>query len=146
MPITIPLQFDHGKLVETNDEKESIKQFLQLLVSSYQGSFIADKDFGFSFINHRFENIHESSNKFWHSDPTSTDAIKKIRGSSKNQDTFAQDLKDAIEKYEHRLEDVFVEVTPEEVTPEEYKKYATVTIKGLYHGELITHNIELFIW
>lgn len=143
MPIKIPLQFNQGKLDRIDDERESIKEFLRLLVSSHQGSFLADKDFGFSFINHRFENISEKSDFFCCTDQTSADASKRIRGNSKNFEdgSFANDLKESIEKYEPRLKNISVDVIPETES-----KHVNITIKGIYKEEQITHSIQLFTW
>ena len=51
---------------------------------------------------------------------------KKISGSSKSINTFASELKDAVIKYEHRLEEVSVSMT---YIREERQIY--ITVKGV---------------
>lgn len=144
MPISIPLQLDNEKLVRTINEKESIEQFLHLLVSSHLGCFLADKEFGFSLINHRFEDIDTNVNSFWEKYSIPADASKEIKGKGNSPNTFAQDLKMCIEKYEPRLTNVYVD-NPS-ITYENGKMKTVFTIKGKYKEEWISHDIETIFW
>lgn len=141
MPIAIPLDIVNGKLTETTDEKKSIEQFLSLLVSSYQGSFLADEDFGFTLMNHRFENLDAMNTKTMGDDGKN----KNIYGKSNNVEYYAYDLKQSIEKYERRLSDVTVEIKAKET----FK--AVININGKYtdkNGSVknLTYNIDVNIW
>lgn len=144
MPITIPLQLNEGKLDKTVDEKESIEQFLKLLIYSHLGSFVADREFGFSLMNHRFDVIDTNVNTFWERFTIPADVKKEIKGDSDNDNTFANDLKKSIEKYEHRLKEVSVENPI--ITFENNKMKTIFNIKGKLNGECIPFDIETFFW
>jgi len=104
----IPLEFSSiGSFYEKNrinaDEKnddfdknikESISNFIKLMVSSPNGSFKPDARFGFSLKNCHFENAN------------SKDEIKgkKIGGKSDNANNYAKDLEKAIKQFEPRLQ------------------------------------------
>jgi hypothetical protein len=117
----IPLDFSQGNFYERNhlicdkndDEsiKESISNFIRLLVSSPNGSFKPDVRFGFSLKNCQFENAN------------SKDEIKgkKIGGKSDNANNYAKDLEKTIELFEPRLQNLGVKT-------EFDKKLAKMTI------------------
>jgi len=117
----IPLDFSQGNIYERNhlscdknDEtsiKESISDFIRLLVSSPNGSFKPDVRFGFSLKNCQFENAN------------SKDEIKgkKIGGKSDNANNYAKDLERSIELFEPRLQNLGVRT-------EFDKKLAKITI------------------
>lgn len=108
-PVTVP---------EKNGLKPSIDAFLDLLISSGKESFEADLDFGFSLEDYRFEiynpeiGLFTSASKKGKKDIIGTieDPLDKYRisGSSLSSFTFANDLKETIDKYEHRLKKVEV--------------------------------------
>ena len=142
----IPLDFSTGSLFEkswwTNvrsydslDDsiKESINDFLYLLVSSPNGSFIPDYRFGFSLRNCYFEN------------PNARDEIKgkKIGGKSDNINNYAKEFEKTLKVFEPRLQNI-------EVKTEFEKKLAKMTISVT--GTIIDtkkeykQDITLFIW
>jgi len=105
----IPLDFSKGNFYENNrmshDDNEdkniekSISNFIKLLINTPKGSFIPDKNFGFSLKKCHFENTDYK------------DEIneKKIRGKSDNIN-YANDLKEALEQFELRLQNPKVEI------------------------------------
>ncbi len=115
MNISIPLSKEpkSGRL-ELSDTRHSIDRFLELLIATPKGSVICDPGFGYLFSNLRFEIINEFEelvNIGQHTvDQFGDFAIydKKISGESKNNNTFASDLKSTIERYEKRLRGVTV--------------------------------------
>ena len=129
------------------DTKESIRSFLDLLVSSPHGSCAADPEFGFIFKNFRFENFNEDKGILYSSNPEKETSVyhkHKIHGRSVNVNTFAFDLKKSIEQYEPRLKQVKVNM--------EYRmheKTVVLTIQGKI-GEKITedfnHQIKIHVW
>ena len=107
----IPLDFSQGKLYENNRRsddanddnadkniKESINDFIKLLVTSPAGSFKPDARFGFLLKNCYFENAN------------SKDEIKgkKISGKSDNVNNYAKDLEKTIKLFEPRLQNLEV--------------------------------------
>jgi len=129
-------------LARTTDEKESVQEFLDLLASSPQGSFLADKEFGFTLMNRRFENIENDSGlgrRFWSKKQNTDEFQKTVNGSSKNN-TYAKDLKVSIEKYEPRLENVSVD------EPVEETDRIVFPIKGMCNGKPMECEITVQIW
>lgn len=76
---------------------------------------MADPQFGFIFNNLKFEIFNEKEGVIYDSTPQESPSPnlydKKISGNSKNINTFAIDLKKAIEQYEKRLSHVSVSMT-----------------------------------
>lgn len=144
IPFTI--QKSEGIRKET-DPKESIRSFLELLVSSPQGSCVADPEFGFIFKNFRFENFNEDKGVLYSSNPEKEPSMyykHKVHGRSVNVNTFAFDLKKSIEHYEPRLRQVKVNM--------EYRmheKTVVLTVSGVV-GEKIPekfeHKIKIHVW
>lgn len=129
-------------LARTTDEKESVKEFLDLLASSPQGSFLADKEFGFTLMNRRFENIENDyglGRRFWSKKQNTDESQKTVNGSSKNN-TYAKDLKESIEKYEPRLENVTVD------EPVEETDRIVFPIKGICDGKPMDREITINVW
>lgn len=128
-------------LARTADEEESVMEFLALLASSPQGSFLADEEFGFSLMNRRFENIENDSGtkRFWSKEQNTPKALKSINGTSKNN-TYAKDLKESIEKNELRLENVTVDDSVVETDK------VVFSIKGTCNGKPMKREISIHIW
>ena len=102
--LCIPLRIDRGRLNRTENLKQAIEQSLNLLLHTATGSFVADPQYGFVFTGLRFEIFNEHEGTVY-SDSKEHDPIyqKKISGSSKNLQTFAAELNEAIKRYEPRL-------------------------------------------
>ncbi|MDR2010204.1 MAG: hypothetical protein LBQ22_06960 [Bacteroidales bacterium] len=99
----IPLKISTDNIYQgslSNDVEQAITDFIKLLISSSNKSFKPDRGFGFSLKNCRFEN----------SDKNSKISNKKLNEKSFNDNCFARDLKDALEKYESRLKNPVVEM------------------------------------
>ena len=59
--IKTPLTYDSGKVVIARNLEgriAMIDNFIELIVFSPKGSFIADDDFGFEYWNHEYSNVH----------------------------------------------------------------------------------------
>ena len=88
--------------------------------------------YGFVFNNMRFEIFDEHEGVIYNSGDTLYENglrdlySKKISGSSKNMNTFAAELKEAVKDYEKRLDDVAVTMT---YIREERLVY--ITVKGV---------------
>lgn len=130
--INIPLQLTPKGLRREDDQKRSIDASISLIISTERFSTPADPQFGFVFNNLRFEMFNENEGVIFDSGDTDTMNYvqgiydKKISGSSKSINTFAAELKTAIMKYEHRLDDISVSMT---YIREERKIY--ITVKGM---------------
>lgn len=117
--IEVPLRLSNGKLNVTNKIAQSIDAFLSLLIMTPLHESIANRGFGFLFNNLRFEIFNENEGVVYNSSDTdepqglfSMDVYeKKISGSSKSLNTFAAELKEAIIRYEKRLDDVSVSIS-----------------------------------
>jgi hypothetical protein len=133
IPITVTEHFTPENM--TGKIKDSIDNFLVLLVVSPNGSFKAAYSFGFVFQNFRYENCdsHEQIND------------KKLYGASVNKNNYAYDLKLMIEEYESRLKNVVVRMNYEAK-----QKRITLDITGKYEEENNKKNyhktISFLIW
>ena len=91
-------------MARAKNTKEAIDTFIELLLSTPCQSCVADRQFGFVFNNLKFEIFNENEGVIYNSaigdeDPGLYD--KKVSGSSKSVNTFAIELKKAIETYEN---------------------------------------------
>ena len=115
--ISLPLRVDAKGLSREEKLKKSLNASISLILSTPRFSTPADPEFGFVFNNLRFEMFNENEGVVYDSgDTDSMDGIqgiydKKISGSSKSSNTFAAELKEAVVKYEKRLEDITVSMT-----------------------------------
>lgn len=98
-------------MVRAKNTKEAIDTFIKLLLSTPCQSCVADRQFGFIFNNLKFEIFNENEGVIYNS-ATEEENLelydKKVSGSSKSVNTFAIELKKAIETYEKRLTNVSV--------------------------------------
>lgn len=148
MPLSIPLKFDnqHGFERETHTT-ESIKQFIELLVSCHLGVCSSNPSFGFIFKNCRFENFDEKKGSI--ATPENTDIITpshtfKIKGNSGNFNTFARELKEQLSIFEPRLRDINIKMEYYAVT-----KKIELKIKGFVIDKTIEkfeHTIFIHVW
>lgn len=112
MSILLPLQVVNGGVVRTQKLKLAVDAFLDLLLTTACRSCMSDPQFGFVFNNLRFEIFNENEGVIYNSVGNGgADAElygKKVSGTSKSINTFATELKSAIEQYEKRLTGVAV--------------------------------------
>ena len=115
MNVLLPLQVTNGRLAYVSKSQTAIDAFIELLLSTPWGGCGADPEFGFIFNNLKFEIFNEKEGVIYDSLPQDNSNSKlydkKVSGNSKNLNTFAIDLKKAIEQYEKRLTDVSVSMT-----------------------------------
>lgn len=145
----IPLDIREQTLARDSSIKTSIDAYLNMLLNTQQYSTPADTQFGFVFINMRFEIFDEHEGVVYNSG--ASDDVhglmgmydKKISGSSKNLNTFAAELKSVVNTYERRLGDVAVTMT---YIREERLIY--VTIKGtiIATGAPYTYTTTINVW
>jgi len=127
--IAIPLGLSDKGLMREDSLKLSIDSSVYLLLTTPQESCPSDPGFGFIFNNLRFEMLNENEGVVYNSNEQSDFLSKKdlydkkISGSSKNLNTFASELKEVLERYEKRLDDINVSMT---YIREERKIYLTV--------------------
>lgn len=151
MYTTVPFQFCKGKgIAKTGDIRASVASFVELLVSTPQGSCESEPGFGFMLKNFRFENVNEERGVLYSSLPNEEDEATgyysyKIHGRSNNgQKTFALDLKRSIERYEPRLRQVRVNI---EYQQQQKTVVLTVTgVTGENLGERFEHTIKIHVW
>ena len=123
----IPLKINSGVLATYTDVQESIDAHVELLLTTPVGSCVSDPNFGFILNNLRFEIFNENEGVVLNADEDPSELYeKKVSGSSRNVNTFAIELKQLIEHYEPRLEDVLVTMS---YVREHRKIY--ITIKGV---------------
>ena len=133
IPVTVTGNF--AKENVTGNIKESIDNFIELLVVSPCGSLKSDYDFGFIFQNFRFEN----------NDANEQINSKKLFGESVNKNNYAFDLKQTIEQFETRLKNVKVNMNWEPKI-----KKISFDISGKYEEgyeeKSYSKNISFIIW
>lgn len=147
--ISLPLRVDAKGLSREEKLKKSLNASISLILSTPRFSTPADPEFGFVFNNLRFEMFNENEGVVYDSgDTDSMDGIqgiydKKISGSSKSINTFAAELKEAVVKYEKRLEDITVSMT---YIREERLIYITVkgTIISTKENYVFKHVIRVW--
>lgn len=147
--LTIPLGIKSQRIKREENIKKSIDESLNLILTSPQYSTPADPQFGFVFFNLRFEIFNENEGVVYNSgDSDEAHGItglydRKISGSSKNLNTFAAELKEVINTYEKRLEDVSTTMT---YIREEHRIY--VTVKGIIRStkEPYTYTTTIGVW
>lgn len=129
--ISIPLRIVKGGLARTEDVRKAIDNSLELLMATPCFSSAADPGYGFIFNNLRFEIFDEREGVVYNSSGLlrqfeDAEGLydKRISGSSNNINTFASELKQAIENYEKRLQNVSVGMT---YIMEERKIYVSVS-------------------
>jgi hypothetical protein len=143
-----PLYVTKNGLLQATTIKESIDSFLELLLSTVCGETCIDKRFGFVFNNVRFEIFNEQQGVVYNSAPDNTTNdeslyTKKISGNSRNLNTFAAELKAAVERYEQRLSDVNATMS---YVRNERKIYVTITGIVTDTKEKYTYETTLKIW
>lgn len=123
----IPLKVNRGALEAYTRIEDSIDANIKLLLTTPLGSCVSDPNFGFILNNLRFEIFNENEGVVLNGieDDNSELYEKKISGSSRNINTFAIELKQLIEHYEPRIEDVLVTMS---YVREHRKIY--ITVKG----------------
>ena len=143
-----PLDIIGGSIMRTDNVKESIDSFLEILLTSACGDCSIDPEFGFIFNNMRFEIFNEREGTIFNS--TSTDSReeedlynKKISGNSKNVNTFATELRQDIMKYEERLTEVQATMS---YVREERKIYITVTGIIVDTREKYKYDTTIKVW
>ena len=147
MAISLPIKLKKGKLDSPETLKKSIDEFLNVLLTTPCYSFNPDPDFGFIFNNMRFEIFNEREGVIYNSQIKGGDDLslydKHISGTSKNINTFAIDLKEAIEKYEKRLEHVSVVMGYHNATRD-----VVVEVKGIIKETLTeySYSTSIRIW
>lgn len=114
--ISIPLNIKKGRLVTGDNITEAINGYVSMLVKTSRHITAIDPGFGFVFNNLKFENFNENEGVVYGSDNDGVSLTnglyeKKISGTSKNLNTFAAELKDAISLYEKRLTNISVNMT-----------------------------------
>jgi hypothetical protein len=147
--IRIPLQLTKKGIRVDDKLKKAIDAVNYLIITTERFSTPADPQFGFVFNNLRFEMFNENEGVVY--DSGDTDSMsniqniydKKISGSSKSINTFAAELKTAIEKYETRLENIAVSMT---YIREERQIY--ITVKGVIADtkEEYIYNQTIRVW
>ncbi len=143
-----PLEIITGSISRTDNLKESIDSFLEILLTSACGDCCIDPEFGFIFNNMRFEIFNEREGTIYNSTSIEGEEedelyTKKISGNSKNINTFATNLKETIMKYEPRLTDVSATMS---YVRDERKIYITVTGVIIDTREKYKYDTTLKIW
>ncbi len=129
--LSIPLNVTKTGLARESKIKKSLDESLNMLLTTPRNNNVADHMYGFVFNNMRFEIFDEHEGVIYNSGDTIYENgmqdlyTKKISGSSKNMNTFAAELKEAVKQYEKRLDDISVTMT---YIREERLIY--ITIKG----------------
>ena len=147
MNVLLPLQITNGRLTSATQPQIAINAFIELLLSTPCGSCVADPEFGFIFNNLKFEIFNEKEGVIYDSAPQESPHPnlydKKISGNSKNINTFAIDLKKAIEQYEKRLSHVSVAMTYLK-----NQRIIQITVEGILieTGEAYKYTTSIRLW
>lgn len=129
----IPLQFDHffpgdlghrpdtgpltGTIERTTSLKESLDEFIELLITTHFGEYVNESKFGFEIWEREFENIQ----------------IEKFNTHNYPKQDLEKSLKSTIERYETRIRDVKVEIIfvfKKDFRGKKVKYFVEITVKG----------------
>ena len=139
-----PLSVKKGTLKHTDDIKESLNLSIELLLNTPLGCISSDPEYGFVFTGLKLQIFEESSGTI-HTESSENSPIykKKISGSSKNIQTFASELNEAIRQYEPRLRD-----TATVMTYIREKKEILVAVRGiiLTNLEPYEYRTSIKVW
>lgn len=129
--LSIPLQITSKGILREESVERSIDKSLTLLLQTPCYECKADPQYGFIFKNLRFEIFNENEGTINNplGDSTASDSWlykKKVSGTSKNINTFASELQNAVTRYEPRLSKVIASLT---YVREEKNIY--VSVKGV---------------
>ena len=147
--ISIPLEVVKTGLAREEKLKKSIDESLNMLLTTPRYNSVGDPQYGFVFNNMRFEIFDEHEGVIYNSGDTIYESglqdvyTKKISGSSKNMNTFASELKEAVLRYEQRLSDVAVTMT---YIREERLIYITVKGNIVSTKEEYVFTNKLKVW
>ena len=146
--ITIPLKITRKGFERCSDVAKSIDMALSLLLQTPCYGCVADPKYGFVFKNLRFEILNENEGTVYDSRGETTEVMRriykrKVSGTSKDSNTFAAALKDAVARYEKRLSNISVSMT---YIREERIIY--VSVKGIITatGTFYQYNTQIRIW
>lgn len=143
MDLKIPLDIHAGRMFRTQSEDEAIRQHLTMLITTPVGECILDPKFGFVFNNLRFEIFDENNGTVLAPETVEEEDDylyhEKLSGTSKNINTFASELKNAIEHYEHRLKDVRVTMTYTRLEQRIYISIKAIKVSTETEFEFSTH-------
>lgn len=128
--LTIPLQITNKGFQREERLDKSIHSAIAMLLQTPYYSCPTDPQFGFVFKNMRFEIFNENDGTIEYPKEELSPRDQrlygmKVSGSSKNLNTFAAELKEAVMRNEPRLSEVSAMLT---YVREEKKIY--VTVKG----------------
>ena len=146
--ISIPLDVRKGRLVTSDDITGTINSYVSMLMRTTLHVTAIDPMFGFVFNNLRFENFNENEGVVYGSDSGGNSLTgglyeKKISGSSKNLNTFAAELREAILQYEKRLTDISVSMT---YVREERRIYMNVKGTVVATNEPYQYTTTIKVW
>ena len=135
--LSIPLEVKKEGLSRQKNIKKSIDESLHMLLTTPRYNNIGDPNYGFVFNNMRFEIFDEHEGVIYNSGDTIYES------SSKNMNTFASELKEAVLRYEQRLSDVAVTMT---YIREERLIYITVKGNIVSTKEEYVFTNKLKVW
>ena len=149
--LRLPLEVKQGRLATLDKVEQSIASFIEQIINTPLGSCPADLNFGFLLSALRFEIINEKEgvvyNTMHNSKNESTTALsryaKKISGSSKNLNTFAQELSNSISLSEPRLKDVNVSML---YLREEHNLYIVVNAVIVATNKDFEYKTSIKVW
>ena len=153
MNIYAPLEITKKGIRREEKLEESIGKTIDMILQTPCNSCAVDPEFGFVFNNMRFETIDESDGTI--SNPPEREEWKewknrrkelynlKVSGNSKNTNTFAAILQEAIKRYEPRLTGVDTLLTYVRE-----KKIIEVAVKGTINetGKPYEYKTIINIW
>ena len=149
--LRLPLEIKQGQLATVDKLEKSIASFIEQIINTPLGSCVSDPDFGFLLSALRFEIINEKEgvvyNTMQSAKNESPSALsryaKKISGSSKNLNTFAQELSNAISLSEPRLKDVNVSML---YLREEHNLYIVVNAVIVATNKDFEYKTSIKVW
>ena len=141
--IKTPLAYEENQRVIARNLKERIAMidnFIELIVFSPKGSFIADDDFGFEYWNHEYSNVHFRSFNHGQNGSYSNGLYNEVT---------IRECKESIEKslcvYEPQLKQVYVSIELGSIKVEEESNHKllskheiTVVVSGMLDDGLGT--------
>lgn len=146
--LSIPLQITKKGFLREESLDKSIHMAIAMLLQTPYYSCAADPQYGFVFKNLRFEIFNENDGTIEDSRGEISPREQrlygmKVSGSSKNINTFAAELKEAVVRNEPRLSEVSTILT---YVREEKRIYVTVKGNITETGKEYQYQTTINIW
>ena len=120
-----------GTMERTSSKKDSLDEFIELLITTHFGEYINDCKFGFEIWEREFVNIQ----------------IEKFNTHNYPRQDLERSLKETIQKYEPRIRDVGVDILfvfRKDFKGKKVKYFVEITVRGTMENKTADPYVKSF--